>query len=559
MAFDFSNKVYYGIVEDNIDPKRKGRIKVRVQSIFDDLKVDEIPFAAPYKELNGESFGVPAIGRIVNVIFENNQLYSPKYIYTEHYNSNLQNRLAIMGSDEYSNFRSLIFNHTTQVYTDNKNLTIDHKFNKLTIDNERINLELKDNLQTLNLGSNECDQDAVLGTNFFEWFDKFITEFVNPVSIIGNLGAPVIKTNLDKLLNEYLTLSKQMKFRSKNVKIIDNNKVKLLKRLIEPDPNLSDITSSNSNFVSKETNDNVNKQKEKEKEKVDESKPTRLVKIGEADYHDNNIEYVSTIKDENGNTGNTFIVDDNGDILGIDQEDVTKYTNGNDAYADSKKQSTSEENIIEDDNYGSYVPINEDDNYTNNQNVSTKVNDTSSISVETQPSKGKVKIYKSGKSNGEKDYVVYKGKQIVKEFYEPLMKMIKAAEKDGVTLILNDAYRNFQSQKEVRSKNKTKPFTDKELETNASTLYNPITSPPGFGMHITGNAVDFATANGTNAAYRWLAKNAFIYGFVRTVKSEYWHWEYKPWEYDLGSARPKNKNTQFAFVPKDHATWNDFA
>jgi LAS superfamily LD-carboxypeptidase LdcB len=123
---------------------------------------------------------------------------------------------------------------------------------------------------------------------------------------------------------------------------------------------------------------------------------------------------------------------------------------------------------------------------------------------------------------------------------------------------LNDAYRNFQSQKEVRNKNKTKPFTDKELETNSSKLYNPETSPCGYGMHITGNAVDFATANGTNAAYKWLVKNAFTYGFIRTVRSEYWHWEYKPWEYNLQS-RPKGSNTQFAFVPKGHATWNGLA
>ena len=75
MAFDFTNKIYFGLVEDNIDPKRKGRIKVRVQSIFDDIILSDIPFALPYKEFVGENFAVPAIGKIVNIIFENNTIF----------------------------------------------------------------------------------------------------------------------------------------------------------------------------------------------------------------------------------------------------------------------------------------------------------------------------------------------------------------------------------------------------------------------------------------------------------------------------------------------------
>lgn len=559
MAFDFTNKIYFGLVEDNIDPRRKGRIKVRVQSIFDEISIDDIPFALPYKEFVGENFAVPAIGKIVNIIFENNNLYSPYYIYVEHYNVNLQNRLSIMNDDEYVNFKTLMFNHITQIYTDNNGLTLDYKYNKIYMDNENINLNLKDNRQTLNLGTDNCDQDAVLGSHWFEWFDKFITELVKPSSLVGNLGAPVIKSNLDVLCNEYLQASTAMKYRSKNVKIVDNNKVKLQKRIVEPDSNQSDLTLINADIITKELTEKVSNNSDKEKEKVDESKPSRLIKSEEKDYHDNNSEFVNKTKDDNGKTvtGNTFIVDDNGEVIPIDQEDVVNYINGNDALADNT-QSTNNENVVDDDNYGSYLPIEEENNNNSqsNTNVSTKVNDTSSISKETPPSKGKVKIYKSGKYYNEKDYVKYENRMIVKEFYEPLIKMMKAAEKDGVKLILNDAYRDFQSQYNVRNKNKTKPFTDKELKTNSSNLYNPISSPPGFGYHIFGNSFDFATANGTNASYKWLCKNAINYGFIRTVKSETWHWEYKPWDYNLAS-RPKSNNTQFSFVPKSHASWNN--
>ena len=40
-----------------------------------------------------------------------------------------------------------------------------------------------------------------------------------------------------------------------------------------------------------------------------------------------------------------------------------------------------------------------------------------------------------------------------------------------------------------------------------------------------GIATDIDTGNG---AYTWLAANAQRYGFVRTVPTERWHWEYRP-------------------------------
>jgi hypothetical protein len=360
MVFDFSNKVYFGAVEDNVDPKRKGRVKVRVQSMFDEIPVSDIPFASPYKEFDGENFNIPAVGKIVNVIFENNQLYSPRYIYVEHYNVNLQNRLSIMSDDDYTHFKSLMFNHITQIYSDNDNLTLDYKYNKITVDNETINLELKDKMQTLNIGSTGSDQDAVLGTNFFEWFDRLITAWVNPSSMIGNLGAPVIKSPIDTLFNEYLQASKAMKYRSKNVKIVDNNKVKRLQRIIEPDPTTSDTIIDNASALSENIKSAIKTNNSNEKQKVDESKPTRLVKASESDYNKDNTDFTPTTVMTDGSvaTGNTFIVDDSGNLQSISQDDVTNYINGNDAYISKNTQSgTTQANVIDNPNYGGYVPI----------------------------------------------------------------------------------------------------------------------------------------------------------------------------------------------------------
>ena len=44
--------------------------------------------------------------------------------------------------------------------------------------------------------------------------------------------------------------------------------------------------------------------------------------------------------------------------------------------------------------------------------------------------------------------------------------------------------------------------------------------------------------------YRWLSLNAWKYGFIRTVRSERWHWEYLPGK------------GQFSRVPRDNPLWD---
>jgi hypothetical protein len=47
---------------------------------------------------------------------------------------------------------------------------------------------------------------------------------------------------------------------------------------------------------------------------------------------------------------------------------------------------------------------------------------------------------------------------------------------------------------------------------------------PGWSNHQSGLALDLNTSSGN--VYNWLAANGGAYGFVRTVPSERWHWEY---------------------------------
>jgi len=225
---DVEKKLYVGIVEENIDPRKQGRIKVRVQTLYHEITTEDIPWASPFATLAGKGFEVPAIGKLVNVLYFQNDLYDPYYIFSEDYNINLQNKLKDLSDDEYIRFIALLFDDRTQIFADSNELTLDHYFNKITISKWGINHELKDKNQLLNLGSKSADQEAVLGTRYFEWMDRFIAEIAKPSSFIGNMGAPILKAKINQLCSEYQTIRKD--FVSKHVKIVDNDKVSTLER-----------------------------------------------------------------------------------------------------------------------------------------------------------------------------------------------------------------------------------------------------------------------------------------------------------------------------------------
>jgi D-alanyl-D-alanine carboxypeptidase len=56
----------------------------------------------------------------------------------------------------------------------------------------------------------------------------------------------------------------------------------------------------------------------------------------------------------------------------------------------------------------------------------------------------------------------------------------------------------------------------------------PRAARPGRSNHQRGTAVDVSVGDESSAAYAWLAANACRFGFKRTVRSEPWHWEYRP-------------------------------
>ena len=242
------HKTYIGVVEDNNDPKKQGRCKVRVMDVFENLEIENIPWAFPWKDLNGNGFNVPDKGKVVMVVFDQGNQNSPEYIYADHYNVNLEKKLQSLEEKDYLSMKALIFDHKTQIYVnDTEGLKIDHKYNNVNLTENTIDLNLKDNNRNVNIGDSGASQQAILGNNWLDWFDEFVDNLLGTSAgpFLGNLGAPVIPNPaFISCLLRYKALRDPV-FLSHHVNLVDNNKVKavsLEKR--EDNPTIGDEWTS---------------------------------------------------------------------------------------------------------------------------------------------------------------------------------------------------------------------------------------------------------------------------------------------------------------------------
>lgn len=231
-----SDKTYIGTVEDNKDPKRIGRCKIRVFDIFDEkdkdgkyeISAEDLPWATPWKDINGNNFNLPEVGKVITVIFEDGNKNMPIYVSSDHYNVNLEKKLEQLPEADYLSMKALIYDHKTQIYVnDVEGLKIDHKFNNINIKEQSININLKDNFGKVNIGSPNSTQRAILGDNFVNWFDEFLNILMGSKGgpFLGNFLAPVVATPaLMAQIQLYFSL-KDPKILSKNVYIVDNESV----------------------------------------------------------------------------------------------------------------------------------------------------------------------------------------------------------------------------------------------------------------------------------------------------------------------------------------------
>lgn len=223
-----SNKTYVGVVEDNQDPSKDGRVKIRVMGVYDEIPLENIPWANPWKDLNGNNSNVPEKGKVVVVIFEGGNIDNPEFIYADHYNINLENKLKSLSDEDYTSMKSILFDHKTQIYVnDTEGLKIDYKYNNVNIVKDGIDVNLKDNNASLNLGDSISTQQAVLGNHFMEWMDKLL-KAIQQGGLMNSAGPATPNPQLSKIITEFQSL-KDIKFLSHHVNIVDNNKIKTVK------------------------------------------------------------------------------------------------------------------------------------------------------------------------------------------------------------------------------------------------------------------------------------------------------------------------------------------
>lgn len=158
--------------------------------------------------------------------------------------------------------------------------------------------------------------------------------------------------------------------------------------------------------------------------------------------------------------------------------------------------------------------------------------------------------------------VVIDGAAVDEKVAIAFLKMQEAARKDGVKISINSGFRpafgpNFKGKtskgksvdittQETLRRDKSRWITSERAKFKndedfifkaRSSAYKPQTAPPGSSNHGNGIALDLNTGSRVSFTprpslnkkiYEWLVRNSWKFGFVRAVKSEEWHFEYRP-------------------------------
>ena len=149
--------------------------------------------------------------------------------------------------------------------------------------------------------------------------------------------------------------------------------------------------------------------------------------------------------------------------------------------------------------------------------------------------------------------VIIDGCPVAKDVAGYYVSMKDAAYRDGITLKLNSAFRGYDDVV-------VPDECGNGVKSGQNSLYSQYgpgrAAKPGRSQHQNGIAFDIQTGMPNDQVphpstltkeYKWLIDNAHNFGFVRTVPSERWHWEYQP------------NSSQFNVVSKDHPTWDNYA
>jgi hypothetical protein len=253
---DLKERIFLAVVEDNADPKKIGRVRARVHSVYgSDIPKSDLPWARSQdKGGDGNIFSIPDIGKVVSVIFLDGDVHNPEYMYAEHYNINLENKLKALSDSDYKTFKGVMVDQSTQIYRSvSEGLKTDHEYSNMTLDPYgNICLNIRDDKSIITFGSKDASESIVLGDTWMTWFDSFVTNLLgaNGGPYLGNMGAPIIANPaMIDCLTQYQNIREN--FLSDHVKASQNGSIIAQKRpYINQFGDIVSTTDPNSNNLS---------------------------------------------------------------------------------------------------------------------------------------------------------------------------------------------------------------------------------------------------------------------------------------------------------------------
>ena len=125
----------------------------------------------------------------------------------------------------------------------------------------------------------------------------------------------------------------------------------------------------------------------------------------------------------------------------------------------------------------------------------------------------------------------FSGKKLKEEAYEAFINMASAAKKEGLTLLANSAYRDYEYQNKL--------YKD-YMNNHGQAWADSYAARPGYSEHQTGLVVDVSTLKNTmddfeeTDEFKWISQHCYEYGFIlRYPKNKEYltGYNYESWHY----------------------------
>ena len=133
--------------------------------------------------------------------------------------------------------------------------------------------------------------------------------------------------------------------------------------------------------------------------------------------------------------------------------------------------------------------------------------------------------------------IVYEDSEMSELLLEDLKKMRDTAEKQGINIYIDDAYRSKQEQEKVFNNTINKYIKQGSTQNAAKEKAKQIAALPGYSEHETGLAIDFSLRSNPQdqeQMWQWLKGNAYKYGFILRYPEGKEHitgYSNEPWHY----------------------------